>query len=156
MPRIAQLCAHAKSLKLHIENHYWPSPSWGFRKVAVCNFRLNHRRHWRSTQSLRFAAYLIDSHLRKPSDLPLIRNSHIQSSRMLPTPFSRHLLSALKLFTHQSQLTAPLVRQITRRTMASAMAKRLEGKTIVVTGASSGIGKSTGAYHHVDPQPAKR
>ncbi|KAK4692503.1 hypothetical protein P7C71_g4721, partial [Lecanoromycetidae sp. Uapishka_2] len=29
--------------------------------------------------------------------------------------------------------------------MASAMAKRLEGKTIVVTGASSGIGKSTGA-----------
>ncbi|KAL4802355.1 hypothetical protein BDV18DRAFT_147364 [Aspergillus unguis] len=30
-----------------------------------------------------------------------------------------------------------------KRTMASAMAKRLEGKTIVVTGASSGIGRST-------------
>ncbi|KAJ5098319.1 hypothetical protein N7532_005320 [Penicillium argentinense] len=30
-----------------------------------------------------------------------------------------------------------------RRTMASAMAKRLEGKTILVTGASSGIGAST-------------
>ncbi|KAL4931607.1 oxidoreductase, short chain dehydrogenase/reductase family [Aspergillus undulatus] len=30
-----------------------------------------------------------------------------------------------------------------KRTMASAMTKRLEGKTIVVTGASSGIGRST-------------
>ena len=28
--------------------------------------------------------------------------------------------------------------------MATAMAKRLGGKTVVVTGASSGIGKSTG------------
>lgn len=41
--------------------------------------------------------------------------------------------------------------------MATAMAKRLEGKTIAVTGASSGIGKSTGLSaasaldtHHAD------
>ncbi|PLN76567.1 NAD(P)-binding protein [Aspergillus taichungensis] len=33
--------------------------------------------------------------------------------------------------------------KFTARTMATAMAKRLEGKTIVVTGASSGIGRST-------------
>ncbi|OTA64729.1 NAD(P)-binding protein [Hypoxylon sp. EC38] len=32
---------------------------------------------------------------------------------------------------------------IKRRAMSSAVAKRLEGKTIVITGASSGIGKST-------------
>ena len=46
--------------------------------------------------------------------------------------------------------TKPLFRQTTftphiaKRAMASAMSKRLEGKTIVITGASSGIGKSTG------------
>ena len=32
---------------------------------------------------------------------------------------------------------------IPKRTMATAMGKRLEGKTIVITGASSGIGRST-------------
>lgn len=40
--------------------------------------------------------------------------------------------------------TAPLFGPaFARRTMATAMAKRLEGKTVVVTGASSGIGRST-------------
>ncbi|KAL2853283.1 NAD(P)-binding protein [Aspergillus pseudoustus] len=39
--------------------------------------------------------------------------------------------------------TSPIIGSAFRRTMASAMAKRLEGKTIVVTGASSGIGRST-------------
>lgn len=34
--------------------------------------------------------------------------------------------------------------RVIKRDMASSMSKRLEGKTIVITGASSGIGKSTG------------
>jgi len=33
--------------------------------------------------------------------------------------------------------------RIPKRTMATAIGKRLEGKTIVITGASSGIGRST-------------
>lgn len=37
----------------------------------------------------------------------------------------------------------PLCTLFNRRTMASAAAKRLTGKTILVTGASSGIGRST-------------
>jgi 3-hydroxy acid dehydrogenase / malonic semialdehyde reductase len=36
-----------------------------------------------------------------------------------------------------------ILTHIHKRTMASAVAKRLEGKTIVITGASSGIGYST-------------
>jgi len=39
--------------------------------------------------------------------------------------------------------SAEHVRTSLRRTMATAMAKRLEGKTIMITGASSGIGWST-------------
>ncbi|KAK6827672.1 NAD(P)-binding protein [Apiospora arundinis] len=46
---------------------------------------------------------------------------------------------------HQaSRLISPGWSSLTfRRTMSSAVAKRLEGKTIVITGASSGIGRST-------------
>lgn len=55
----------------------------------------------------------------------------------LSHPFTSPALSANSIFP----LTT--LRTSIRRTMASAMAKRLEGKTIVVTGASSGIGKST-------------
>ncbi|KAJ5263926.1 hypothetical protein N7478_011531 [Penicillium angulare] len=61
----------------------------------------------------------------------------------------RHFFrSPSSIFNPTSSLKAtPLRRAVhplsIRRSMASAMAKRLEGKTIVVTGASSGIGKST-------------
>ena len=61
----------------------------------------------------------------------------IRLAYLFPTQVSAPSLSATKPF-------ALAVHPISiRRTMASAMAKRLEGKTILVTGASSGIGKST-------------
>ncbi|KAK4176986.1 putative oxidoreductase [Triangularia setosa] len=45
---------------------------------------------------------------------------------------------------HSSRFLAPLFNPpAITRTMSSIVAKRLEGKTIVITGASSGIGKST-------------
>ncbi|KAL3470901.1 hypothetical protein BJX99DRAFT_238470 [Aspergillus californicus] len=65
----------------------------------------------------------------------------------------RHSITALRQLTtsplHTTSAFPPLTKtalnlgSIFKRTMASAMAKRLEGKTIVVTGASSGIGRST-------------
>lgn len=68
---------------------------------------------------------------------------------MVPISFRRNLLSIKKTLKPESQSSRvflphrPLISHIARRTMAAAMGKRLEGKTIVVTGASSGIGKST-------------
>ena len=68
---------------------------------------------------------------------------------MLSTPNKKQFLCIPKLLQPPALRWAvvfrtPFCRQIARRTMATAMAKRLEGKTIVITGASSGIGKSTG------------
>merc|ERR1711939_654839 len=56
------------------------------------------------------------------------------------------LRSISATFSHSSRTCSPLkplLHHPNRRTMASAMGRRLEGKTVVVTGASSGIGKST-------------
>lgn len=58
--------------------------------------------------------------------------------RRLSYPFTSSTLSA-----NPTPFALTVQRTSIRRTMASAMAKRLEGKTILVTGASSGIGKST-------------
>lgn len=57
---------------------------------------------------------------------------------------SLHTFSTLVLKRAPPSLSAQLFNhQTARRTMATAMGKRLEGKTVVITGASSGIGKST-------------
>ncbi|KAJ5736399.1 NAD(P)-binding protein [Penicillium malachiteum] len=52
-------------------------------------------------------------------------------------------LSLSTRFTRSNPFALAVHPHFFRRNMASAMAKRLEGKTILVTGASSGIGKST-------------
>jgi len=67
-------------------------------------------------------------------------------TRANPSQFFRTLRSISTTFSHSSRTSfplQPLVHHSNRRTMASAMGRRLEGKTVVVTGASSGIGKST-------------
>ncbi|PGG98612.1 hypothetical protein AJ79_08816 [Helicocarpus griseus UAMH5409] len=64
--------------------------------------------------------------------------THLYASRsFLPrsvAPALRNHNNPLAQFAKQSSI---------KRTMATAMGKRLEGKTIIVTGASSGIGRST-------------
>ncbi|TGO54331.1 hypothetical protein BOTNAR_0271g00030 [Botryotinia narcissicola] len=62
--------------------------------------------------------------------MPILQRSYL----VLPTFKS--------FFKHPSRYQSPLP-QLYKRTMSSAMSKRLEGKTIVITGASSGIGRST-------------
>ncbi|KAJ5340584.1 hypothetical protein N7541_009708 [Penicillium brevicompactum] len=47
------------------------------------------------------------------------------------------------LSAYPTPFSSTVNRASIQRTMASAIAKRLEGKTVLVTGASSGIGKST-------------
>ena len=48
-----------------------------------------------------------------------------------------------KTLQHLARRQFPSFPLQSRATMSSAVAKRLEGKTIVITGASSGIGRST-------------
>ncbi|KAL4889455.1 hypothetical protein BDV59DRAFT_118231 [Aspergillus ambiguus] len=69
---------------------------------------------------------------------PAYRSS-IGFLRRLTSP-SPTFVSALSRPTPFHPLVQP---SALKRTMASAMAKRLEGKTVVITGASSGIGRST-------------
>ncbi|KAK0627688.1 hypothetical protein B0T14DRAFT_513127 [Immersiella caudata] len=66
---------------------------------------------------------------------------------------ARTILASKNLFLARTPSAAPLlVPLFTKRTMTSAIAKRLEGKTIVITGASSGIGRSC-AFEFARTQP---
>lgn len=69
-----------------------------------------------------------------------IRNS-TRSLRLLSR--SANPLSKQSLFANPSPFSLAVYGLSFARNMTSAMGKRLEGKTIVITGASSGIGKST-------------
>ena len=64
--------------------------------------------------------------------------------------FSSNLSSSIILNFHKASTYRNLLLKIDqKRAMATAMAKRLEGKTILITGASSGIGKSTGCQDRI-------
>lgn len=67
--------------------------------------------------------------------------------RMTLLRASHQILATFNSFLVSKQSASPASRVLCnsyfRRTMATAMAKRLEGKTVVVTGASAGIGRST-------------
>lgn len=56
---------------------------------------------------------------------------------------SSRILRALSPFIQSPSFSQSLLSPLYKRNMSSAVSKRLEGKTIVVTGASSGIGRST-------------
>ncbi|KAI1074609.1 NAD(P)-binding protein [Whalleya microplaca] len=74
--------------------------------------------------------------------MPIARAA-LPTLRLLTRSHPRHI-SASTLFTPLFTRTNPTTTSTLRRTMATAAAaKRLEGKTIVITGASSGIGRST-------------
>ena len=66
-----------------------------------------------------------------------------RSAKFLQRLTSRRTLRSPLTSAHPSPFTQLVQPGIQQRTMASAMAKRLEGKTVVITGASAGIGKAT-------------
>lgn len=61
-------------------------------------------------------------------------------------PLRLDAIRAGRFSSSHSLLASPVF----QRTMATAMTKRLHGKTILITGASSGIGKSTGLTSSVN------
>jgi len=66
---------------------------------------------------------------------------------------ARAILTSRPLFLARNPSVPPLLAPLlAKRTMSSTVAKRLEGKTIVITGASSGIGRSC-AFEFARTQP---
>lgn len=67
----------------------------------------------------------------------------------LPRPFTRAIHTSIALIRSSirprcpTKLTTPLAHLLSATRMSSSMAQRLKGKTILITGASSGIGRST-------------
>ena len=62
---------------------------------------------------------------------------------MLPLRTARHVLRSPNVLRNISLSPKVAIPNFFRTMSSSAMSKRLEGKTIIITGASSGIGKST-------------
>ncbi|RYP04514.1 hypothetical protein DL764_004415 [Monosporascus ibericus] len=80
-------------------------------------------------------SYERQRHRPSSPDIPSPRHAQQQQVTPSPSPFS------FSFRTHTSTISATTS---SRRAMATAAAaKRLEGKTVVITGASSGIGRST-------------
>jgi 3-hydroxy acid dehydrogenase/malonic semialdehyde reductase len=110
--------------------------------IIACDAMLFYREWWCGVAPISFhhvSEALISFQLPLSSLFSLVNSAPYH---MLPLRTARHILrppNSLRNISLDPKLAIPAL-----RTMASsAMSKRLEGKTIVITGASSGIGKST-------------
>jgi 3-hydroxy acid dehydrogenase / malonic semialdehyde reductase len=128
-----------------------PRPSF---RIAHCNIEAKlhpHQRanHWRQEGTWYFSQLL---HVIRCYNSP---NSRMTALNPTSTAFFRTVKQTLTR-TRPSIISNLLRNPALSRTMATAMGKRLSGKTIIVTGASSGIGKSTAIeFARTSPQNLK-